>query len=672
MVGPDARGPRPGFRGDVDGLRAVAILLVIAYHGLVPGFGGGFVGVDVFFVISGYLITTNLLKQFDSGEPIRLRSFWARRMRRLAPALTLLNVCVLLAAVVVVSPLFWSGVVKEVLAASLYVSNLFYAREAQDYFTADLSRSVGLHTWSLGVEEQFYLLWPLLMLAAGWIAARRAAWSRRSVLVTTLAVVTVVSFAISVITTMRGRPTSFYGLGSRAWEFGLAGLLACAGRWLSAHRSPLAAGIAGWVGTALLAVGLIFIGHGASFPGFAALIPVGATLLLITAGTIGWSPVSTLLAARPMQAIGRVSYSWYLWHWPAIVFATVVLDDSVGVRTAASIASLLPAIAAYRYVEQPLRRSVRWARPRTTYAVVASVTVVMIAASSGVYLLGRSAIAADPLLARLDAAQESPLGDTDCRPPRPSIDVPSTDVCELGEPGASRTMILVGDSHAQHWMSGLDEAGRLLDVRVLVRWSHDCPFTDTHTTLAFNPRVPDRWCRSRVKSTRSIINDVRPDLVVISNWAGYLGRISNHDDRVPASEPAQLALWRGGLTAIASSLRSEGIGVVVMEDSPTFAVDPIRCLAETESVASCTLSRSASLSGVAALRDASRVAAADAGVPTIDAMDLTCLETACPPIIDDQVVYRDSNHITAEFAASRAEPLAEQLAEAFPTGQRPE
>ena len=359
VAAPTAATPtRRWFRGDVDGLRAIAIILVVAYHVGMPWFGGGFIGVDVFFVISGFLISRNLLREAQGHERVALGSFWARRIRRLVPALALIIVATLIVGHFVF-PLYEMGdFARQGAAAALYVSNIKFAGQAQSYFGGDLSSSPFVHTWSLGVEEQFYLLWPLLFAAVCWTArrplGRRIRNYRRRSLIAVFALTFVVSLGIDVVLTGQGSTWAFYGLQSRAWEFAAAGLLAAlpVPRLL---RTVGARTVLAVAGLGLLVVALVLIRATTPYPGLWALLPVLATAAVITAGhtwegEVAPNPVSSALSTSPAQWLGRVSYSWYLWHWPAIVIVGAAFGSTnVGLESVAAVWALGVAWLAYHY-----------------------------------------------------------------------------------------------------------------------------------------------------------------------------------------------------------------------------------------------------------------------------------------------------------------------------------
>ena len=348
------------FRSDIEGMRAIAILLIVAYHAGLPGFTGGFIGVDIFFVISGFLITRNLLEESSTKNSIVLSRFWARRVRRLVPGLALMVIATLIASSLIVAPFDMLEISKEGASASLYVSNIVFGFKAQNYFASNINKSPFLHTWSLGVEEQFYLVWPFVLYAALLLSRRTGIFVRR-LAVPFFAVILAISFAVNVVLTDRGSSWAFFSLPTRAWEFALGGLIAAmAVRKLPARWSLLL----GVTGLAAIAYADLAFNDATPYPGPNAVWPVAGVGLLILAGQMVDPSRATVimrtLGTRPMRWVGRLSYSWYLWHWPFIILAVLAIgNDSVTVRTGAALVSLGVAYIAYRLVENRLRFSER-------------------------------------------------------------------------------------------------------------------------------------------------------------------------------------------------------------------------------------------------------------------------------------------------------------------------
>ncbi len=362
-------------RSDIQGLRAVAILAVVAYHAGLP-VPGGYVGVDVFFVISGYLITQLLWDELSAGGRISFATFYARRARRLLPSAVLVIVVTVVVSVAVLGPLEAKVVGKDAVACALYVGNYRFAFQATNYLNAHGPVSPLQNYWSLGVEEQFYLVWPALLLAASLIGRRsrgrhqRSSTDRSRLAVTgTLAVVAVASFWMCVVLTQSNEPWAFFSLPTRAWELAVGGLLALAASHL--RRIPgWALGVIGWAGIGAVAWSLFAFGPQTPFPGWAALVPVLGTGAAIVAGTRNLTAgPARLLGLAPLQPIGAVSYTWYLWHWPALILAPYVVGHRLGLaqNVAISLFSLVLAALTTVFLEQPVRRS-RWLSARTAGA----------------------------------------------------------------------------------------------------------------------------------------------------------------------------------------------------------------------------------------------------------------------------------------------------------------
>ncbi|RWZ68618.1 acyltransferase [Labedella populi] len=665
---------RAGFRGDITGLRSLAVVPVVAFHAGVAALPGGFVGVDVFYVISGFLITTILVRELEATGSVRLAAFWTKRLRRLAPVLAVVVVVTLCASLVVLSPVRWTVVGLDGLAALLSVSNIVFASRATDYFADGLVPSPFLHTWSLGVEEQFYLLWPVLIVGVAWVARRVGARPRRALAVAFVALI-VFSFALSVVWTPVEPAWSFYLLPTRAWEFAIAGLLALVppARITRFLRSRRVADAVAALGVGLLVVSMLTIDSGAPFPGGIAALPVLATVLVIAGGTArSDGRVARALAARPLQWIGTVSYSWYLWHWPFIVLAAVAFPTrsdagALAVGCVAGVASLGAAALSYRFIESPVRfQPTLVASPRRTVATVGAVTVAAIIAAGGVAGGGASVVALEPY--RTYAAALADVPDQSCARERGSQRGPV--VCELGDVGADRTVMLVGDSHAGHWKDALAEAAERAGVRLVVRWRSSCPaipvaLLDTHGS-------PDEECRRFQDDTVALVGEVRPDAVVLAQSAAYGSRLLAPDGRRLDAEDDRRAAWSSALDEFLGAVEATGARPGVVVDNPRLDFDPIECVARTaplpgpgveaDSDRSCSAERSDALRGVELLNAVSKDVVRGRGSDsTFDVTDDICDEERCYATRDGVPVFRDGNHLSEVWTTSRAGELCDWL-----------
>jgi peptidoglycan/LPS O-acetylase OafA/YrhL len=374
---------RHARRSDIEGLRAVAVLAVVLYHGGAGWAAGGYVGVDVFFVVSGFLITGLLLDELEGNGRVSFAHFYARRARRLLPASSVVLVATVLASWRWLAPLRARAVAADGIASGLYAVNYRFALSRTGYLDAAGPPSPLQHYWSLAVEEQFYLLWPLLLLALATMGRRRG----QPVMAMGLAVLGVSSLVLSVVLTRWSQPWAFFSLPTRAWEFVVGGAVAlCIDR---ARRLPgVAASILGWCGLSAIAGCILAYGPTTSFPGLAAAVPVLGTAAVVAAGCAApgtaRSGPARLLAARPLQRIGGISYGWYLWHFPLLVLPEMVAARPLALeaRLALVAASAVPAIAMKVTVEDPLRSArLLVGSSRRTLALAAALTVVTAVAS---------------------------------------------------------------------------------------------------------------------------------------------------------------------------------------------------------------------------------------------------------------------------------------------------
>ena len=465
---------RPAFRADIEGLRALAVLLVVLYHSAFPGFSGGYVGVDVFFVISGYLITGTLLREASATSTIRMSRFWASRIRRLVPALTVMVIVTWIAGLAIQSPLGWSDLAREGMSAATYTSNILFAREAGGYFAS--TGSPFLHTWSLSVEEQFYIGWPILALVAVKVFPSRTGrrgWNLAFVVAT----VTMASFAASIWATNRGTPWAYFSAPTRAWEFGVGALLALAGARLATMGRRLQV-VTVVAGLATILVAATRFDEQTPFPGFWAGVPVLGTAMVLLGGMHGAASLpSRLLGTSVPVFIGRLSYSWYLWHWPFLIMSARLLGplsvpENLGVVTLA----LGAAAISYALVEAPLRRNALLRNPQ--WAISCGVLSVGVLVSLGMAInFAADRRMADPYLAALVAARD---GRSESGPPESCsmAVIADEEYCVHGPTNASRLVLLVGDSHAAQWSPAVIEAAASSDARVLVRTYGGCPAID--------------------------------------------------------------------------------------------------------------------------------------------------------------------------------------------------
>ena len=653
------------FRPDIQGLRAIAVGAVLLDHAGIPFVSGGYVGVDVFFVISGFLISTHLLTGLEEEGRIRFASFYAKRARRILPAALVVLALSVIGALIWVPPLLRVQVLKDAIATALYVPNYSFAVQGTDYLAQSTTPSLFQHYWSLGVEEQFYLIWPAL-LALVWLVGRR---SRRALGIV-LIVVVVSSLVCAIQLTFVEQPWAFFSLWSRAWELGAGGLVALALRARPSALPPVAAGILGWLGLAGVVAGAVLYSGDTVFPGFAAILPVGATALVILAGgTPARFGPQLLLGTRPFQFLGLISYPLYLVHWPILQLAQAARGyyDPLPLWATALLAlgSVPVAWLLHRLVEDPARRT-GWlarARPRRSLlaagagaAVTAGIAVAAIALTAMQPLhVGESVTAAGPTdppqVTRVVAANLTPSL-TKASDDNPTL---YADGCEVGYTPSTPhpctygsggdTIVLFGDSHAAQWYPALQRIADVQDDTLVTQTKSACASIDIELSWAGTPYTScDRWRTAVIDQLRA----KPPALVVLANYG--------NPDFADGTDTA--GQWQRGLEKTITELQAF-TRVVVIADTPDLRDSPSVCLsAHLSDAAACA--RPASLALDAPGRKATVAATAATNAPLIDLTDYFCTDV-CAPIIGNVLVYRDSHHVTATYAAELAGPLSRQL-----------
>ena len=651
-MNPDATEPRVGlpFRPDIEGLRGVAVLLVVGCHCGISWLPGGFVGVDVFVVLSGYLISGLLVAEHRATSRVDLPEFYARRARRLVPACALVLVATAVMAATVLSPqeLAYTGSAGR--AAALYLSNVFFDRSASDYFAPSVEANPLLHTWSLGVEEQFYLVWPSLFLLAG----RGPRGSRR--LLFTLIALSALSFTFCIYATRLAPTVAFYELPARAWEFAVGGLLALLPA-TPAAADPRRAIIAGVLGIATIVGAGVWIEGGAGFPGWIALVPAAGTIATLYAGSRApGRGISLALSNGLMQFLGSRSYSWYLWHWPFIVFARAVVPAiGVGGKVVVALASLLAATLTCRFVEQPFRHSAHLrARPGLSLRLAAGAILLTVGTSWVLLLHGRQ-LALDSRLESISAAtgDVADLSQSDCMTQGLSTDVRT---CAFGAPGAVHTLILFGDSHAIQWFNPLRTATRNEAWGLTTVLKPGCPAGD------FNPHpasAASEACTAWRVSAIEQIRAIHPSAVLLADYTGEILRGFGTEKPMPADE------LRSGLRRTLASLASLGAPIIVLRDTPLPPFDVAACVArnlahQLSAPATCAFAASAALNG-SAFAAQQAAAAGLRNIYFLDLSDLFCPGPSCPAMQHGLLVYRDDNHLTGRFSESLAPSVQMRL-----------
>jgi peptidoglycan/LPS O-acetylase OafA/YrhL len=637
---------RANFRADIEGLRAISIVAVVFYHAQLPGFGGGFVGVDVFFVISGYLITTLLLREIESGGRINVLAFWGRRARRLLPnaLLTLAATLLVIAWVVPISEQTPS--VRDILAALLYVANFRFANRSVDYFDQALQTSPVLHFWSLSVEEQFYIAWPLILIG---LASLRGGHRRRRVLLV-LASIACGSFLLARFWMARSQPNAFFNTDARIWEITIGGLLAAASTWICRMPRVALASLANLGLVAILASILAFDDR-LAYPGFWALLPTAGAAGVIAGGRHGGSAANWLLSLALPQWIGRISYSLYLWHWPLLMLVPQALPSLPNADWLALALVVPVAVAAFVAVEDPIRRRTDLA-PRRTLGIAATacglVGLAVVVVQSIVSSHGTAATMAQRLI---EARRDGPrMGRDGCTTPDPIDPDASAPPCPYGAPGSPHVVALFGDSHAEHLFDGIDEAARSTNWELHIYIRRGCPPIDLPI---YKPelRAVDAPCARWREAVLERLIDERPALILIAQWSGLAGKMVDVDTRQRLDRDVSIARWRHGFAAVLGRLSRAGLRVIVVRDTPRgrkgYGTDCLERFGEHE----CATPRPEAVDP-----DMPDIAVARA-VPNVGVLDLTdrfCARNVCPAIRDRIIVYRDNNHLTASFSLTLA------------------
>lgn len=686
------------FRPDVEGLRAIAVIAVVLFHMKVAGFEGGFVGVDVFFVVSGFLITQLLLRELETSGTVSLHDFWARRARRLLPASCLVLVVTVIASRFMLAPSMLRDVGRDAIAAGAFVINFVFANRLGDYFNAqlgDLTPSPLLHFWSLAVEEQFYLLWPAtLLLVARWLP-RPAAFRRN--LLAVIALISVASLAASVWMTANEPTWAFYLLPARAVELLAGAALALAGTGVRLVDARFRA-VLGWFGVVGVLYAVLAYDESVAFPGIAAMLPVLATVLIVAAG--GFEPFrfgpGVVLGLAPMQWIGRHSYAIYLWHWPALVLSEAQWGPlSMAQRTLVVAVALALSVASKALVEDPVRMSEGLSRfPGRSVVLGLGLSALAI-------LVGASSLLFSPALDSGETAEAPELiliGSEEAQSDAEATDVSDTTVADLPPVVPTADQLLATLVAANREV--LDEALLATDVPGNLRPSIGDVYDDRPAVYpdgCVNEGVDDelRDCRyGDVGARRTVVLygdshaaqwapvfdeialDIGYELIVLTKGGcptadvsiatNTLGRTcpvwrDRVVDFIAGQQPTMVVVtawheydndddeWSGGLESTLSRIAPNTANLIVLADTPGAAADPQQCLSSNRtSMQNCSNRRERAVE--TGRIEVERAAAARFGATFVDPSDWFCTDDRCPMTLGDVLLFRDADHITTTGA----------------------
>ncbi|MBE9636044.1 acyltransferase family protein [Salipiger mangrovisoli] len=650
-----AHAPMP-YRPDIDGLRAIAVLSVVLYHFGLPWLGGGFTGVDVFFVISGFLIGGILWREYDAEGRIRLGAFYLRRFRRLAPAFFTMALATAALSAALLLPFEFREFGKSLIAATVYLSNVLFFRQA-GYFDSGAETKPLLHTWSLAVEEQFYIFLPLLILALA---------RNRTVLLMALVTIWAASLGASILATPSQPGAAFYLFPFRAWELLTGVLLAIWG--LETGRVWRGHPALSWAGLALVLGAALLIPAGPMFPGVLALAPVLGAVLLIASGT-GDSPVNRALSHPAALFFGRISYSLYLWHWPVVTLSLYLRGAYSSPLEASCWMALAVALAwlSWRYVEMPMRRA------RLSGVVLLTGTAL---ASGATLALGAWLYLGDGLADRFDASVRPHIAASAdflqdwsrCTTPA-SGPLMGIETCPIGPEGTPQVLVW-GDSHVRAFKEGLDLAAQDAGVPALIIWRAGCPplFGLRKTESAAKP-AQDRACAQANLQIRQALPEL-PELqriALIGRWTYYaqgsgIGLDAGNtitlfpaDAPTPAEAPQSHILAEAVRTTVAE-LRREVPQVIALRQPPEIPLYDSRVAAREAAHAGWPLAPhpvtdpdvpiSALAQRVAEAEAPWRALAARDEIAFIDSWPRFCDAETCHALQDGAGWYFDNNHVT--------------------------
>jgi peptidoglycan/LPS O-acetylase OafA/YrhL len=680
------------MRPEIQALRAFAVLAVVVYHLWPDRLAGGFVGVDIFFAISGFLITAHLMREATLTGRISLPRFWARRARRLLPASLLVIATSALATLLWVPTNLWEAFFREIGAAALYVENWALAADSVDYLANENVASPVQHFWSLSAEEQFYIALPILIVLT-LLATFKLRMPRRTLVIgAVLAAVTVASFVWSVVQVQAEPASAYFVTPTRAWEFLAGGLLALVAPHARVGAVAVRTAVS-WLGWGMLVAAALLYSNAIPFPGVPALLPVLGVVAVIWAGSddlkYSVNPVARL---RPIQFVGDISYSMYLWHWPLIVLLPYALDaeNTDATKWGILAASILLGWASKKLVEDPVRTGgLARVRPRyTLIATAAAMAIVVFASGTGVNAVQNQAAADIAMTAELIAADTPCFGAAAMDPenqPCVNPDLATTVIpalmsstkstsptwdechartseareCVLGTEGGTRVLV-VGDSHAHHWISAIESlaASEGWEIHMFVRGR--CSFNDADWDR--NSGSLEKSCTTWNDNVDAAVAAQDPFEYVFTSLR-VKGNQTIHGSDETSPETTTAALAEAGFASAWNPMIERGATIVAIHDNPRSGQIK-KCVRQNpDDLELCRTKVGPATSMVDWLYES---ALEIPGVIPVDLTDYFCGDEFCQGVIGGVLVVRDDHHLTTTYA----ETLAPYLLRAMEDAQR--
>ncbi|WP_426515029.1 acyltransferase family protein [Diaminobutyricibacter sp. McL0618] len=686
------------FRPEIQGLRTIAVLAVVLYHLWPARLPGGFVGVDIFFVISGYLISSHLFRELEGLSRIRFVAFWGRRIRRLLPVALFVLAVSLIAVFIWAPATVWEPTARQVAASAFYVENWVLASDAVDYSALHAGSTVATHYWSLSVEEQFYVFWPLILVGLFALGAflRKASAQRKpsrlgspkTVLVWGLGVIGVLSLGYSVYITSIDSAAAYFVTPARVWEFTVGALVAL----ITIRPLPAVVKAAlSWAGLAMVAAALLTFNAGTPFPGYTALLPtVGTALVLMFCRPgVSFGPWR-LLSIRPMTFVGDISYGAYLWHWPLIIVLPYILGHDLGTLSRVGIlaATIVLAWGTKVLLEDPLRTGRLLRTNRRTYAfalssmlAVAAMCIALVMVPTGSVPLDAAA-RAEPCYGpgALNPYNKcSPVTGKDSPNPSPAqvasenhtprypgcqADYQGSNLvsCTLGASvkDAAATVAIVGDSHAVAWFPAIEALARTHNWHVVTFAKASCPVSfalrvlPNESTASHQKDCSDWVARLNTK----LLDDPSISRIFTASFSSAYTFTAPKDR--PMADPATQGfedVWKGWISA--------GKKVDVFDDVPrTSGAYVPDCLAQHPAQPmACAVPLA---QGIPANMNITRAAhqMASHGITELSLLHQFCDATWCYPQVGSVIVYRDYSHLSADYSRALAPYIDAQLTHA--------